>query len=136
MRSSKAARPTNCCRPCSTASKHRGCDRGQRMRFPLIPSRAALWTVAGAAVAAVVALALQVPTATVGRVALGAVTFGIVWAVVDIGRSMMAWRRTPLVWKRRMPAALALGVSRNLACALVNEGSDDWQVELFDHVDP
>ena len=106
------------------------------MRFQLIPSRGTLWTVAAAAVATVVALVIQVPTATVWRYTLGAVIVGILWALIDIGRTIVAWRRAPLVWKRRMPAALALGVSHNLACALVNEGPNDWHVEMFDHVDP
>lgn len=106
------------------------------MRFPLIPSRATLWAVAGGMLAAVVALVVQVPPQVVGRVSLGAVMLGVSWALVDIVRSVLAWRRYPLTWKRRLPAALALGVPRTLACALVNEGPNDWHVEIFDHVDP
>ena len=106
------------------------------MRLPLIPSRATLWAVAAAGVAAIAALALGVPLQTVARTSIAVATVGSLWALVDIMRSMVAWRHTPLVWKRRMPAALALGVQHNLACALVNEGPNTWRVELFDHVDP
>ncbi len=106
------------------------------MRLPLIPSRATLWTVAGACVAAIAALAFGVPLQTVARTSIAVGTIGSLWALVDIMRSMVAWRHTPLAWKRRMPAALALGVQHNLACALLNEGPNTWRVELFDHVDP
>jgi len=104
--------------------------------MPLVPSRTTIWTIAGVALAAVLALALQVPPATVGRVAAGALAFGLAWVVIDLGRSAVAWRHTALRWQRRLPAALALGVERTLACALVNEGPNTWHVELFDHVDP
>jgi len=106
------------------------------VRFPLIPSRATLWVVASAALAAVLALVARVPPDTVGRVAIGAAIVAGLWALIDIGRSMVAWRHRPLQWHRRLPAALALGVPRELACALVNEGPNTWRVELFDHVDP
>lgn len=104
--------------------------------MPLIPTRATIWALAALAGAAMVALALQVPPAIVGRVSAGLLLAGLVWAVIDIGRSSVAWRHTALQWQRRLPPALALGVQRTLACALVNEGPNTWQVELFDHVDP
>jgi len=102
----------------------------------LIPSRATIWTIVGIAIAAVIALVLRVPPATVGRFAAGALALGLAYVLIDIGRSAVAWRHVALQWKRRLPAALALGVQRTLACALVNEGPNDWHVTLFDHVDP
>lgn len=104
--------------------------------FPLIPSRPTLWVVAGLAAASVVALVLQVPPATVGRASLALLLAGVAWAVVDLMRTAVAWRHTPLQWKRRLPPALALGVQRTVACAIVNEGLNTWRVSLFDHVDP
>ncbi|HJV62754.1 MAG TPA: DUF58 domain-containing protein [Albitalea sp.] len=106
------------------------------MRLALIPSRATLWSLAVLAAAAVLALALQVDVRTVGRSAAAALLAGLAWVLVDLGRSAVAWRHTPLQWRRRLPSALALGVPRTLACALVNEGPNDWRVEVFDHVDP
>jgi uncharacterized protein (DUF58 family) len=102
----------------------------------LVPTRWTIWALAAIALASVVALALQVPVATVERVASGIVLAGLVWVIVDLMRSALAWRHRPVQWQRRLPSALALGVQRTLACALVNEGRNDWHVELFDHVDP
>ncbi|HEX6706753.1 MAG TPA: DUF58 domain-containing protein [Albitalea sp.] len=104
--------------------------------MPLIPSRASIWVLVVLAIAAAIALALQVPPVTVGHAALGAAAVVLVWAVIDLVRSMRAWRRSPLRWQRRLPAALALGVPRTVACSLVNDSPHDWRVELFDHVDP
>jgi uncharacterized protein (DUF58 family) len=106
------------------------------MRMPLVPSRGSILAVAGLATAAVVALALQVPVATVAAVAAAAFGAGLLWAIVDVLRSALAWRRMPLQWKRQLPAALALGVRRPIVCWLVNEGPDTWKVTVFDHVDP
>lgn len=106
------------------------------MRLPLVPTRFSIWTTLGLAAAAIAALVLQMTSTTVGRLAIGALIAGAVWVVVDLVRSTIAWRRSPLQWHRRLPAALALGVPRTLACSLVNESPHDWWVELFDHADP
>jgi len=102
----------------------------------LVPSRATIWSLVVIAVAALAALVLRVPPPIVARWAGAAVLLGVAYVLIDVGRSAVAWRHVPLQWKRRLPSALALGVSRNLACALVNEGPNTWTVELFDHVDP
>jgi uncharacterized protein (DUF58 family) len=106
------------------------------MRLPLVPTRFAAWTTLGSAAAAIAALVLQTASTTVGRLAIGAAILGAVWVVIDLARSTLAWRRSPLQWHRRLPAALALGVPRTLACSLVNEGPNDWWLELFDHAGP
>jgi uncharacterized protein (DUF58 family) len=106
------------------------------VRLPIVPTRGAVYVLGGIAVAAVVALALRVPLSTVGWGALAAVGICIVYAVFDLLRSVAVWRRSPLQWQRRLPAALALGVSRTVPCALINESDHDWRVALFDHVDP
>ena len=102
----------------------------------LVPTRGAVIVLAGVGVAAVVALALRVPIAMVGWGALGAVLAAIAYGLFDLLRTLAVWRRSPLQWQRRLPAALALGVHRTLACALINESDHDWKVALFDHVDP
>jgi len=106
------------------------------VRMPLVPTRGAVYVLAGLALAAVAALALRVPMPDVAWMAAAVVVAGLAYAVIDLIVSLAAWRRSPLQWQRRLPAALALGVSRTLACALINEGSHDWRVALFDHVDP
>lgn len=106
------------------------------MQMPLVPSRGAILAVAALATAAVVALVLQVPVPVVGRAAAAAFGAAALWAAFDLWRSALAWRRAPLAWQRRLPAALALGVRRTIGGSLVNEGPSTWRVTLFDHVDP
>ena len=61
---------------------------------------------------------------------------GMVWLAIDLWRSLLAWRAHPLQWQRRLPDALALGVSRTIDATLVNDGPQRWRVSLFDHADP
>ncbi|WP_280152555.1 DUF58 domain-containing protein [Piscinibacter sp. XHJ-5] len=103
------------------------------MRLPLVPTRASIWIALGMAAAAIVALVAQMAADTVERFALGALIAGTAWVIVDIARSALAWHRSPLQWQRRLPAALAVGVPRTLACSLVNDSANDWWVELSDH---
>src|SRR6185436_7235574 len=106
------------------------------MRMKLVPTRGAVYALGGVAALAVLALALGEPLTRVGWGALVAVGICLAYAVIDLLRSAAVWRRSPLQWQRRLPAALALGVSRTVPCALINESSHDWRVALFDHVDP
>jgi len=106
------------------------------MRLPVIPSRATVIALAALAAASVIALALGVSLAAVGRACAAAVIVGLIATLLDLALSLRAWRRHPLQWQRRLPAALALGVQRTLACALVNDSPHAWRVALFDHVDP
>jgi len=106
------------------------------MRIGLIPSRAAVLAVAGVALVGAVALGAGTPLRAVG-IATGALAgAALVWALVDLWRSVHAWRGAPLAWRRTLPAAFALGVSHTVRGSLVNEGDTAWQVELFDRVDP
>ena len=75
---------------------------------------------------------------TPGTAHAGAVmgALALAWVAVDLIRSGVAWYRTPLRWERRLPAALALGAPHTVACALVNEGGDDWWVELGERAGP
>ena len=102
----------------------------------LLPSRATIGALLAAAAAALVGLALRVPMATVATVVLVASALGMVWLAIDLWRSLLAWRAHPLQWQRRLPDALALGVSRTIDATLVNDGPQRWRVSLFDHADP
>ncbi|HEY0857376.1 MAG TPA: DUF58 domain-containing protein [Albitalea sp.] len=104
--------------------------------MPLIPTRTTIRALAALAGAAVLALVLRVPPSVVGWVSAALLLAGLAWAVIDIRRSSVAWHQSALQWQRQLPPALALGVQRTVACALVNDGPTAWQVELFDHVDP
>ncbi len=105
------------------------------MRLNLLPSRLSVWALAALGLACAVALVAGVPLASMARGVGGLGLALAAFALVDIVLSQIAWRRAPLQWQRRLPAALAIGVSRVVSGALVNEGPRRWRVALFDHVD-
>lgn len=105
------------------------------MRLSILPSRASVWALAALALGCAIALVAGVPLAAMARgvsmLALG--LLGV--AALDVAWSLIAWRRAPLQWQRRLPAAFAIGVPHTLTGSLVNEGARRWRVALFDHVD-
>ena len=105
------------------------------MRLRLIPSRASAYALAALALACAVALVMGTPLETVKHDAglVGSALLAI--ALIDLVWSAIAWRRAPLRWQRRLPAAFAIGVQRTLTGTLVNEGTTTWRVALFDRVD-
>jgi len=105
------------------------------MRLRLIPSRASIYTLAALALACAVALVMGTPLATVQHDAGLAALALLAIALIDLIWSAIAWRRAPLQWQRQLPAAFAIGVQRTLTGTLVNEGTTNWRVALFDQVD-
>lgn len=102
----------------------------------LLPSRPAIHALLAVAAAALAALVLRVPVATVGTAVLGAMVFGMAWTALDFWLTRRAWRAAPLQWTRRLPDAFALGVQRTIDGTLVNTGARRWHVAFFDHADP
>ena len=105
------------------------------MRIPLLPSRASVIAVAALAAAASVALLLGVPHRWVAWPVAVGVAAGVLFALLDVWISARAWRAAPLQWRRHLPPAFALGVSRAVSGSLVNEGGQAWRLALFDGVD-
>ena len=106
------------------------------MRLNILPSRASVWALAAFALACAIALVARVPLAWMAsRVSIFASALLVV-TLIDLAWSFVAWKRAPLQWQRRLPAAFAIGVPRTLTGSLVNEGARAWRVALFDHVDP
>jgi uncharacterized protein (DUF58 family) len=106
------------------------------MHWSLIPSRRAVQALSAAALASACALLADLPLATVAAVSGAMLALGLSWVAIDLWRSHQAWMRSPLRIERTLPHALALGVQRVLSLTLVNEGSQAWQVAVFDEVDP
>jgi uncharacterized protein (DUF58 family) len=106
------------------------------MRLPFLPTRRAVFALLAAGAAAVLALALQAPLAGVAWAAAAFVLLAIATAAVDLRQGARAWQAAPLRWTRALPQALALGVTREIDVALVNEGAHAWQLTAFDGVDP
>ncbi|RTQ30828.1 DUF58 domain-containing protein [Variovorax gossypii] len=100
-----------------------------------IPARAAVLALAGLSAAASVALLLGAPLAYVAAVAGVLLVLGFVLAGFDLWSSLRAWRAAPLRIERNLPGAFSLGVPTVLTLTLVNEGTQAWQVSVFDELD-
>ncbi|SEF33138.1 DUF58 domain-containing protein [Variovorax sp. NFACC27] len=100
-----------------------------------IPARAAVLALAGLSAAASVALLLGAPLAYVAAVAGVLLALGFVLAGFDLWSSLRAWRAAPLRIERNLPGAFSLGVPTVLTLTLVNEGTQAWQVSVFDELD-
>jgi uncharacterized protein (DUF58 family) len=102
----------------------------------LLPSRTTIHVLLALAALALAALLWRVPAATVGAAASVAVGALLVWMVADLFLTRRAWHAQPPTCVRRLPDAFALGVSRTVEGALVNDGDRRWQLAFFDHADP
>lgn len=93
----------------------------------------ALWS--GAAALGALALLLGAPLQLV-MLACGA-TAGLLLGVSigDAWLAARAWGQAPLQLQRRLPAALALGVARELPLVISNPGDTPWRLRLHDHPD-
>lgn len=100
-----------------------------------IPARAAVLALAGLSAAASVTLLLGAPLAYVAAVAGVLLALGFVLAGFDLWSSLRAWRAAPLRIERNLPGAFSLGVPTVLTLTLVNEGTQAWQVSVFDELD-
>jgi uncharacterized protein (DUF58 family) len=106
------------------------------MALRLIPGSATI-AATGAATAAVLALlvlGIPVPTAT----AVTTIGVGILalLAAADYAMSRQAWVKADPRLKRRLPAALALGVTKPVQLILEAAGDATFRVRLYDHTDP
>jgi len=106
------------------------------MRRLLIPTRRTVQASAGLAVLAALALVLGAPADWIGMACGALLAVGLAFAGVDLWNSGRQWRAAPLRVERQLPGAFSLGVPTVLSLTLVNEGSLDWQVIVFDEVDP
>ncbi|WP_218511831.1 DUF58 domain-containing protein [Variovorax sp. dw_308] len=106
------------------------------MRRLLIPTRATVLALAGLAVLAAVASMAGAPAEWVGPACAVLLAAGAGYAGVDLWRSWRLWHAAPLRVERQLPGAFSLGVPTVLSLTLVNEGAVDWQVAVFDEVDP
>jgi uncharacterized protein (DUF58 family) len=100
------------------------------------PSRALLATVAAVGVCALAALLSGVGLGYVTVATLVAVLVLAFAATGDYVVSRRAWQDAKLSFGRRLPAAFAIGVSRNVTVTLSHEHWSDFACLLYDHVDP
>jgi uncharacterized protein (DUF58 family) len=85
---------------------------------------------------ALAALLLGISVRIVGTLSTGAVLAFALVAGADYIISLRAWQRSSARLTRRMSAAFAIGVERTIELAIELEGELEWQVVLYDGVDP
>jgi uncharacterized protein (DUF58 family) len=106
------------------------------MRVRFIPASPAFAAVAAGAVCLLVALLLGVSVTTAAWAA--AAWTGVLAAATaaDYRLTRRAWRETAPRMTRVVPAALAVGVKRDIELIIEGDGTSRWNVAIYDHSDP
>jgi uncharacterized protein (DUF58 family) len=106
------------------------------MRIRVIPARPTLIALGAGAAGLLIALIFGLPVNTASWVAVAWIALLATAATFDYRVSRHAWLQAPPRMTRMMPAALAVGVKRDIA--LVIDGADPqrWNIALYDHSDP
>ena len=106
------------------------------MRIRLIPAVPTLAAVGAGAACLLVALILGVPV----TLAAWAATVGLLLLtlafIADYRLTRHAWTRAAPNMTRTLPAALAVGVRRDVVLHIDGLGTHSWQVAIYDHSDP
>ncbi len=106
------------------------------MRIRVIPARSVLVAIGAGAVCLLAALIVGIPINIVSGLAAAWVALVAGAATVDYRLSRYAWRQAPPRMTRVLPAALAVGVRREVALVLEGVGPQRWNISLYDHSDP
>src|SRR5262245_33809872 len=70
-----------------------------------------------------------------GWVALGLLVLAVGVTAGDEARARARWRASSPDIRRRLPAAFAIGVRREVHLAIELEGASGWRCEIYDHAD-
>jgi uncharacterized protein (DUF58 family) len=103
------------------------------MRPDFHPTRLPLLIVGVVAMAMLISLLAGMPVAPLRAMATGLVLLLAAAFAVDRWLSGERWEESPLLLKRRMPAAMAIGARCSIHVQLQNAGTLPWQVVVFDH---
>lgn len=106
------------------------------MRVRVIPAPPALAAVAAGAVCLLVALLAGVPVITAAWAAGGWIVLIATATAADYRLTRQAWLQTAPRMTRVVPAALAVGVQRDIDLIIEAGGSLSWNVAVYDHSDP
>jgi uncharacterized protein (DUF58 family) len=101
----------------------------------MLPSRLLIAIVAGMGAACLGAAFTAVPVAVVAAAAAACGTALVALVGLDAWVSGKRWRQAPLVPRRRLPAAFALGRCVRLRLTLDNAGTARWRGRLFELAD-
>jgi len=106
------------------------------MRIRLIPAVPALAAVGAGAVCLLVALILGVSVAATSWVAAVGLLLFTIALLGDYRLTRHAWAESAPSMTRVVPAALAVGVRRDVVLIIDGVGRKPWQVAIYDHSDP
>jgi uncharacterized protein (DUF58 family) len=100
-----------------------------------VPGRRLIAALGASAVALLVALLAGGPVRETGWVSAGLLALAVALTAVDYRRSLALWRAAQPRIHRRLPAAFAIGVRREIHLAIELEGHVNWRCRLYDHAD-
>jgi uncharacterized protein (DUF58 family) len=106
------------------------------MRIRVIPARPILIALGAGAAGLLLALIFGLPVNTASWVAVAWISLLATAATFDYRVSRHAWLQAPPRMTRMMPAALAVGVKRDIALVIDGAGPQRWNIALYDHSDP
>ena len=106
------------------------------MRVRFIPAVPLLAAVGAGAACLLVALLLGVSVATTAWAAAAYTLLLTLAVVADYRVTRHAWSRSAPDMARVVPAALAVGVKRDVVLHIGSGGNQTWHIALYDHSDP
>lgn len=108
---------------------------GSRTVVPL-PSRWCIAIIFAGGLAALVQLIGGVAAPAVATEASIGTALLLAFGLFDYAATCRRWFREPLIVKRKLPAAFAIGVTHGATLTLLNEGPRCWRGIVFDGIDP
>src|SRR5262245_47628009 len=100
------------------------------MRLPLVPAPALLGTVGISAAATLAALIAGLDITTGATLAFAAAGIIIAVAIVDLAITRRAWKLAELRVERHLPAAFAIGVTRDIEVSFAVQGPSGWRIRF------
>jgi uncharacterized protein (DUF58 family) len=102
----------------------------------VIPAARAFAAVAAGAACLLIALIAGMPVITAAWAGTAWVAVLTAISVADYRLTRQGWRETAPRMTRVVPAALAVGVPRDIALIIESDGALSWNVAIYDHSDP
>jgi len=104
-------------------------------RVGVVPAPATITILFATSAVLLVALVVGMPVGTAAWVAVATLGTLVASAALDYRHSRRKWRQGSPRLTRRLPAAFALGVRREIPLSLEIAGHGTWNCQLHDHVD-
>ena len=106
------------------------------MRVRVVPAPPALTAVAAGAACLLIALIAGVPVGLTAWAAAAWIILIGTATVADYRLTRRAWLQTAPRMTRLVPAALAVGVKRDIDLVIEGVGALSWNIAIYDHSDP